>query len=144
MIGAEPYGPAPFLTIMRKLLLLISVIVLVVDAAGQIPPKMVFRNRVVNLGTVTARSDTTLVFHYKNEGDSALVITGTYSTCPCIVPTFSREPLMPGDSSTLTVHYKFPEPTSFSNAVTITFRTLESTFVSYTRIGISGKTVAKE
>ena len=91
-------------------------------AMGQKPPKMVFRERILKLGAFSlSQKDTTVVFHYKNEGNSALVIARMYPACTCMVPTYSTEPLMPGDSATFSVRNTFSHKGLFSNVVTITY-----------------------
>ena len=109
-------------------------------AMGQKPPKMVFRERILKLGAFSlSQKDTTVVFHYKNEGDSALVIARMYPACTCMVPTYSTEPLMPGDSCSFSVNYTFSHVGPFSNVVTITFSSPTSSQLDLIRVGIEGE-----
>lgn len=42
---------------------------------------------------------------FYNEGSAPLVISGITSTCGCTVPTWPKEPILPGDSSVIEVKY---------------------------------------
>lgn len=128
---------------MRKLLLLISLaLVLGVGAGVPKPPKMVFRERVMDIGPVPlSLKDTNLVFHYRNEGDSALVIHAMYPGCVCMKPVYSKEPLMPGDSTSFNVHYRFTEIGPFTKTVTISFAAEGGSKLYLTRIAVKGTVV---
>lgn len=88
--------------------------------SAQDPPRLVVREHVIDLGTRSlSQGDTTVVFHYKNEGDSALVISRVAATCTCVVPEFSTEPLQPGDSATLSALVSPYHSGRFSKALII-------------------------
>ena len=128
---------------MRKLLLLISLaLVLGVRAGVPKPPKMVFRDRIMDIGPVSlSLRDTSLVFYYKNEGDSALVIHAMYPGCTCMKPTYSQEPLLPGDSTSFNVHYIFTEIGPFTKTVTISFAAEGGSKLYLTRVAVKGTVV---
>ena len=97
------------------------------------------------MGKVTlAQRDTTLVFHYRNEGDAPFFIIEMFPTCVCTVPTYSESPVMPGDSSSFTVRYSFERIGPVSGAVTISYASPESEEVYITRIGIKGEVIESE
>lgn len=126
---------------MRKVLLVTGALLLLcLELAGQKPPRIVARNRVIDLDSfpLAIGGDTTVVFHYRNAGDSALVITTMVPTCTCVVPTYSKEPLMPGDSTTFSVRFIPSHSGPFSQAVTITYTTPGGTEIYLTRVGIKG------
>lgn len=115
-------------------------LLLCLELAGQKPPKIVARNRVIDLDSfpLSIGADTTVVFYYRNAGDSALVIAAMVPGCTCVVPTFSREPLMPGDSTTFSVRFIPSHSGPFSQAVTITYTTPGGSEFYLTRVGIRG------
>ena len=132
---------------MRKLLLLIGFAqAFCLSAAGQKPPKIVSRNRVVQLDSfyLSKGADTTVVFHYRNEGDSALVIRRMNPGCTCVVPTYSTQPLMPGDSTTFRASFTPSHAGPFSQTITITYSTPGGSKLYITRVGIKGTVLEEE
>lgn len=47
----------------------------------------------------------TCVFTFTNVGDKPLVISQAVATCGCTVPSYSKEPIKPGEKGELTVKY---------------------------------------
>ena len=142
-MGAEPLGPAPFyFKRMNKLILiLLPVFLLSFSEAlpAQEPPKLVVRNRVIQLESIPSRQDTTLVFHYENKGGSPLEIFNMIPGCTCVVPDYSKEPLMAGDSTSFTVRFTPSHPGPFSQAVTIVYAAPGSPQYEITRVAIRGE-----
>lgn len=99
---------------------------------------MVVANRIVQLESIPSRQDTTLVFHYKNKGGSPLSIFNMIPGCTCVVPDYSKEPLMPGDSASFTLRFTPSHPGPFSLAVTITYSAPDSAQYEITRVAIRG------
>ena len=62
-------------------------------------PLMHFDTLVHDFGTIIEGESVVCYFDYSNRGEGDLVITGVEATCGCTVPTWSREPLKPGDAS---------------------------------------------
>lgn len=45
-------------------------------------------------------------YEFKNTGDSPLIIVNvTNGGCGCTTPTYPKEPIMPGKSGTITIHF---------------------------------------
>jgi hypothetical protein len=44
-------------------------------------------------------------FEFTNTGNSPLMITNVISTCGCTVPSFPKEPIMPGKTGKIDVKY---------------------------------------
>lgn len=68
-------------------------------------PKMVFETEVLDYGTVEQGSDGEREFHFTNKGNSPLIITEAQKSCGCTVPSFPKEPILPGKSSVIHVKY---------------------------------------
>lgn len=73
-------------------------------------------------GTVKKGADGNCVFTYKNTGKEPLIITNCYGSCGCTVPKWEKEPLMPGKSFDIKVHYDTNRPGKFEKTVTINFQ----------------------
>ena len=61
----------------------------------------------VNLdyGTVKPNADGNRTFIVKNTGDKPLVISRVQPSCGCTTPDWSKEPIMPGKTGEIKVHY---------------------------------------
>ena len=123
---------------LKQLLLSAAVLLLCLGAIAQNPQKMVFRERVQQLGSIPLKDSTSVVFHDRNEGEQPLTIVQMHPGCTCLVPSYSREALMPGDSTSFTLRYKPSHAGPFSNAVTITYTVEGSKELEIVRIGIKG------
>lgn len=47
----------------------------------------------------------TVIFKFKNTGDAPLVINRVHASCGCTTPVWTKEPVMPGKTGTVTVSY---------------------------------------
>ena len=66
-------------------------------------PHIEFVETAYDVGTVNGEVGAQHIFKYKNTGDAALTIKEVKSTCGCTVPSWSKEPLAPGASGSITV-----------------------------------------
>ena len=53
-------------------------------------------------------------------GDEPLVIKNARGSCGCTVPTWPKEPILPGESSVIEIRYATNRVGSFSKKVTLT------------------------
>lgn len=87
---------------------------------AQSSPKAVFEAETLDSGPFSlSNPDYDFVFKYRNEGDSAFVISKVIPTCSCITVTYSSEPLMPGDSTTFVARYHARHVGSFKQMLTV-------------------------
>lgn len=47
----------------------------------------------------------TVVYTFKNTGDAPLVINRVQASCGCTTPSWTKEPILPGKSGTITAAY---------------------------------------
>ncbi len=94
---------------MRHRLLTISAILLAAPAMLLAQAAVEFPVRTLDIGTVYEDADSVSgVFEVVNKGDAPLLIEGVYVSCGCVSATHSKEPIMPGESGTVTATL-FPE-----------------------------------
>src|SRR5947207_2307741 len=83
------------------------------DPQGQAPapdpnaPEFKWESTTIDYGTVTKGDENgaTRLFKFTNTGKSPLIISGCHGSCGCTVPTCPTEPVLPGKSGEIKVHY---------------------------------------
>lgn len=92
-------------------------------------PKMVFENETIDYGTIEQGSDPYRIFSFVNQGEEPLVITSAKGSCGCTVPTYPKEPIMPGQTAEVKVRYDTNRVGPFTKRVTLTTNEGENTRV---------------
>lgn len=64
-----------------------------------------FNETTHDYGVVSPKSDGNTFFLVKNTGDKPLVISRVQPSCGCTTPDFSKEPILPGKTGKINVHY---------------------------------------
>ena len=81
------------------------------------------------------------VFNFKNEGMAPLVLSNVRASCGCTTPTWTKEPVEPGQVGSITVTYNpNGRPGRFQKTVTVTSNASEAT----TRLFIKGEVIPKQ
>jgi len=83
-------------------------------------PVMEFNDTVVDYGTIEQNSEPFRIFNFKNTGNEPLVIKHAKGSCGCTVPTYPKEPILPGESSEVKVRYDTKRIGRFTKTVTLT------------------------
>ena len=82
----------------------------------------------------------TTVFTFKNEGMAPLVLSNVRASCGCTTPTWTKEPIEPGQTGSITVTYNpNGRPGRFQKTITITSNASEPTKKVY----IKGEVIPK-
>ena len=81
------------------------------------------------------------VFEFKNEGMAPLILSNVRASCGCTTPTWTKEPIEPGQTGSITVTYNpNGRPGKFQKTVTITSNASEPT----KRVYIKGEVIPKQ
>jgi len=78
-----------------------------------------FKTEVVDYGTIEQNSDGTRLFTFTNTGDAPLLISRVKTSCGCTVPSYSKAPIMPGDSGELNIKYDTKRLGAFTKTITV-------------------------
>jgi len=68
-------------------------------------PIVTFDYLVYDYGTIYQGADGKCEFTFKNTGDEPLILSNVRSSCGCTVPKWPKEPILPGQSSSIQVSY---------------------------------------
>ena len=64
-----------------------------------------FESTTVNFGEIEKGSDPLRTISFTNTGTEPLIISNARGSCGCTVPTWPREPILPGESSEIKIRY---------------------------------------
>ena len=79
-----------------------------------------FETKVVDYGMIEHNSDGQRSFVFTNNGTDPLIIKNAKGSCGCTVPTWPREPIMPGETSNIGVKYATNRVGKFTKTITLT------------------------
>lgn len=112
---------------MKKLLFIISLIIsttLVVNAQekeadNSNAPQIKFDKLIHDYGTIAQGANGEVEFSFTNKGNEPLILSRPRSSCGCTVPTWPKQPILPGKSETIKVTYNTARIGAFNKTVTI-------------------------
>ena len=100
-----------------SLMVLVTIFAFTVKAQG---PVMTFDITSIDYGTIDKGTDRIKRFKFTNTGNEPLIIKAAKSSCGCLMPTYPKEPIMPGESNVIDVNYDTHRVGSFTKTVTVT------------------------
>ena len=107
-----------------KNLLSIFAFVAFFATASYAQPKMDFEVTEINYGDIMQgkQSDAEAVrtFKFTNSGNEPLIISNAKGSCGCTVPSYPKDPILPGKSANIEVRYDIARLGPFQKTVTIT------------------------
>lgn len=90
---------------MKKLSLILFGFIIVSSLIAQ-TAVVTFEKNTHDFGQIKEQDGTaTVVFSFKNTGDAPLVINRVQASCGCTTPSWTREPVLPGQSGNITAAY---------------------------------------
>lgn len=95
-----------------------------------------FETKEVNYGSIEKGANGVRLFKFTNSGDAPLIISQAKGSCGCTVPTYPKEPIMPGESAEIKVKYDTNRQGAFTKYVTLTTNAKNE---STTRLKIFGE-----
>ena len=83
-------------------------------------PRFKFDTEVLDYGTIEHNADGNREFKFKNVGKEPLIISEVHGSCGCTVPTAPKDPIKPGETGVIKVHYATDRIGAFEKTVTVT------------------------
>ncbi|GAB3986938.1 hypothetical protein GCM10028807_05420 [Spirosoma daeguense] len=81
---------------------------------------MKFAKETHDFGKVEQGKPVTHVFEFKNTGTDPIVISDAQASCGCTKPSWTREPVLPGKTGTVSATYNAAAAGPFNKSVTVT------------------------
>jgi hypothetical protein len=82
-------------------------------------PIISFAKTVHDYGTIYQNDDGTCQFEFTNTGKEPLILSRPKSSCGCTVPTWPKQPILPGKSEAIKVTYSTKRVGPINKTVTI-------------------------
>ncbi len=101
--------------------------------------RIVFDKTVHDYGTIYQHDDGSCEFHFTNTGKIPLILTNVYSSCGCTVPSWPKEPIMPGKSNVIKVKYQTSRLGSINKSITVESNAANGTV----RLSITGNVLVR-
>lgn len=93
------------------------------DAQAEAYPTISFDETEHDFGTIDQGTNVEHTFTFTNTGEAPLVITNATSSCGCTVPTWTKEPIAPGESGEMVVKFNGTGQNQVTKTVNITANT---------------------
>ena len=78
-----------------------------------------FETETLDYGTVVQNSDGLRTFNFINTGEAPLLFTKLKTSCGCTVPSYSKAPILPGESGEILIKYNTKKLGAFTKTVTV-------------------------
>ncbi len=88
--------------------------------------KISFNEMEHNYGTIQKGANGECEFVFTNTGNEPLILSNVKASCGCTVPTWPREPIMPGKSSNIHVKYNTNNVGGFNKTITVTSNAVDN------------------
>jgi len=102
-------------------------------------PIATFDKMVHNYGTIEQHGDGHCEFTFTNDGKEPLILSNVRSSCGCTVPTWPRQPILPGQSEVIKVKYDTKRVGTINKSISVYSNGKVSPIV----LKIKGKIIAK-
>ncbi len=92
-----------------------------------------------DFGTLTAGEKATYKYTFTNTGTEPLIISNVKASCGCTTPSYSKEPVAPGETGFINVQYSASGSGSVTKNVTITANTKPAKTMIYLKANVVKK-----
>ena len=111
---------------MKKVIYLLGIMLLFAgvakaqDTKVQNGPEIEFENVVHDYGDVPYNGNGECEFRFTNTGNEPLLVQKPKSSCGCTIPSWPKEPILPGESEVIKVTYRTNRVGTINKTVTVT------------------------
>ncbi|MBW6491560.1 MAG: DUF1573 domain-containing protein [Lentimicrobium sp.] len=82
-------------------------------------PEITFAKNVHDYGTLFVGGDGNCEFEFTNTGKEPLILSSVRSSCGCTVPSWPREPILPGKKEVIKVKYDTKRQGPINKSITV-------------------------
>jgi len=81
---------------------------------------IVWKSETIDVGAIPQNTPKPIIFEFKNTGKTAVIITNVQGSCGCTATNYTKTPIAPGKSGTVTATYNAVNPGAFTKTVSVT------------------------
>jgi len=70
-------------------------------------------------GTIIKGGDGSCEFRFKNTGNEPLILSNVHASCGCTIPSWTKEPVMPGKEGVIKVTYNTTRVGTINKSITV-------------------------
>ena len=117
---------------MKKVIYLLGFILLFAgvakaqDSKVQNGPQIEFEKLVHDYGDVPYNGNGECEFRFTNTGNEPLLVQKPKSSCGCTIPSWPKEPILPGESEVIKVTYRTNRVGNINKTVTVTSNAIDN------------------
>lgn len=89
-------------------------------------PKIEFANMEHNYGQIQKGGDGNCQFTFTNIGNEPLILSNVKASCGCTTPSWTKDPIMPGQTGTIKVRYNTNNVGGFTKTITVTSNAVDN------------------
>ena len=78
-----------------------------------------FEKTTIDYGTIPVNADGNRAFTFKNTGDKPLILSNVQPACGCTASEWTKEPVLPGKTGQIKVHYNTAAPNPFKKSIDV-------------------------
>lgn len=109
---------------MKKFTVLVTLILAVTvmmaqEVKDKNGPQVSFKENLHDYGDIYVGGDGTYEFVFTNTGNEPLILSKPRSSCGCTVPSWPKEPILPGEENKIKVTYNTHKAGAFNKTVTV-------------------------
>ncbi|MCK9163826.1 MAG: DUF1573 domain-containing protein [Bacteroidales bacterium] len=104
-------------------------------------PNIVFEKTSHDYGVIFAGDNGEVVFKFKNEGKSPLIINNVVASCGCTSPKWSKDPVMPQQSGEIKITYNTNIISDIKRSITVSTNDLDKPRIV---LILTGKVIRRE
>lgn len=85
-----------------------------------------WKSELIDVQEIPQAKPKSIDFEFKNTGKSVVIITDVKGSCGCTATSYTKTPIQPGATATVTATYNAANKGAFSKTVTVTTNTGET------------------
>ncbi|MFY8112528.1 MAG: DUF1573 domain-containing protein [Flavobacterium sp.] len=91
-----------------------------VTKAANYATVLVWKAETIDVGSIPQGTPKPIVFEFKNTGKTPVILTNVQGSCGCTATNYTKTPIAPGKSGTVTATYNAAAVGAFTKTVTVT------------------------
>jgi hypothetical protein len=92
----------------------------IVSKVGVAASSIVWKSETIDVGQIPQNTPKPIIFEFKNTGKTTVLVTNVQGSCGCTATNYTKTPIEPGKSGTVTATYNAANAGAFTKTVSVT------------------------